>query len=136
MAVRTIYKLLSRVEWEAAQAAGIYSGSAHDLRDGYIHFSTAAQLARTARKYFSGVPDLVLLAVDVDILSTSPSLCPSPQREKGQGEGGPKLRWEPARGGDLFPHLYGDLPLSAIRSVTPILLDKDGIPLLPEDLPA
>ena len=65
MPAATIYKLLTRAEWEAARAEGVYRGSAHDARDGFIHFSTAAQIGETARKYFAGVPDLVLLAVDV-----------------------------------------------------------------------
>jgi uncharacterized protein (DUF952 family) len=119
---QTIYKLMTRSEWEAAQAAGSYRGSAHDLRDGYIHFSTAAQLAETARKYFSGVPDLILLAADVDALEKAlPSL-------------GEKLRWEPSRGGDLFPHLYADLPASAVRNTVAIALAGDGTPLIPEDM--
>ena len=65
MKVRTIYKLMTAAEWEAAWAEGVYRGSEQDQRDGFIHFSTAAQIAETARKHFSGVPDLVLLAVDV-----------------------------------------------------------------------
>ena len=68
MPARTIYKLLTRSEWEDAQAGGVYRGSSHDWRDGFIHFSTAAQLGETARKYFTGEPDLVLLAVDVGAL--------------------------------------------------------------------
>ncbi len=62
MQVKTIYKLLPAAEWEAAWAEGVYRGSEQDQRDGFIHMSTAAQIAGTARKYFSGVPDLVLLA--------------------------------------------------------------------------
>src|SRR5690348_3560632 len=105
-----IYKLMTRDEWAAAETAGSYRGSAHDVRDGYIHFSTAAQLAETARKYFSGVPGLVLLAVDVEALESAlPSLAE-------------KLRWEPSRGGDLFPHLYADLPASAVHSAIAIPL--------------
>ncbi len=166
MPAATIYKLLTRGEWEAAQAAGVYRGSAHDARDGFIHFSTAAQLAGTARKYFAGVPGLVLLAVDVEALKKPPS-CPSPQGEKGrpncprpdslshpqadadtlekqahQGElareragvRGDILCWEPARDGDLFPHLYEDLPISAVRSIIAIPLGADGIPILPDRL--
>ena len=79
MPARTIYKLLTRSEWEDAQAAGVYRGSSHDWRDGFIHFSTAAQLGETARKYFTGEPDLVLLAVDVGALAKTPSLCLSPR---------------------------------------------------------
>jgi uncharacterized protein (DUF952 family) len=119
---RTIYKLMTRGEWEAARATGSYRGSAHDLRDGYIHFSTAAQLGETARKYFSGVPGLILLTIDVEALErASPSL-------------GEKLRWEPSRGGDLFPHLYAELPASAVRNAVAIALAGDGTPLIPEDI--
>ena len=78
MPAATIYKLLTRAEWEAARAEGVYRGSAHDARDGFIHFSTAAQLAGTARKYFAGVPDLVLLAVDVGALNKRPTPHPVP----------------------------------------------------------
>jgi uncharacterized protein (DUF952 family) len=90
------------------------------LRDGYIHFSTAAQLKETARKYFSGTPDLLLLAVEVARLNALPS----------------ELRWEPSRGGDLFPHLYADLPIAAVVRVLPVPLASDGTPLLPENLSA
>ncbi len=112
----TIYKLMTREDWEAAKAAGVYGGSAHDLRDGYIHFSTAAQLDETARKYFSGTPDLVLLAVDVERLAPS------------------DLSWEPSRGGDLFPHLYANLAVNAVVRAASVPLASDGTPLLPEDL--
>ncbi len=157
MTAAIIYKLLTRADWEAAQTAGVYRGSADDLRDGFIHFSTAAQLAGTARKHFTGVSDLVLLAVDVAALESPPSSCPSPLGEKGrsnarfaQGEGrsslslsprgvgwgeGALLRWEPSRGGDLFPHLYKDLPIAAVTSVTAIALGEDGAPIIPDQLP-
>ena len=69
-----------------------------DRRDGFIHFSTAAQVEETARRHFAGRTDLLLVAVDVDGLD---------------------IRWEPSRGGELFPHLYGVLPLSAVREVRP-----------------
>jgi uncharacterized protein (DUF952 family) len=164
MGAATIYKLLTRAEWEAAQEDGVYRGSAHDKRDGFIHFSTAAQLGETARKYFSGVPDLVLLAMDVKALESPPSSCPSPAisprrgchqdspypqadmatlhgklakaslRGEGWGEGVSPLRFEPSRGGDLFPHLYAPLPLSAVKSVISIPLAGDGTPMIPCEL--
>jgi uncharacterized protein (DUF952 family) len=152
MAAATIYKLLTRGEWEAARAVGVYRGSGHDARDGFIHFSTAVQLGETARKYFAGVPDLVLLAVDVGALEKTPSSCPSPQGEKErlnfprQTFGGPLspwgerqsegvlLRWEPSHGGDLFPHLYADLPLAAVKTATAIPLGPDGVPIIPGGL--
>jgi uncharacterized protein (DUF952 family) len=151
MPAGTIYKLLTRAEWEAALAEGVYRGSAHDLRDGFIHFSTAAQLGGTARKYFAGVPDLILLAVDVEALTepTPPHPVPLPVREGAAsrqllrdslshgervGVRGDSLRWEPARDGSLFPHLYADLLISAVKTATGIPLDAGGIPILPAEL--
>jgi uncharacterized protein (DUF952 family) len=154
MAAATIYKLLTRAEWDAAREEGVYHGSAHDKRDGFIHFSTAAQLGETARKHFSGVGDLVLLAVDVAVLTErltphpvllpmgegTPELgaeragpFPLPGRE-GKGEGRIPLRFEPSRGGDLFPHLYAPLAASAVKSVTAIALAEDGTPVIPDGL--
>ena len=78
MQVKTIYKLLTAAEWEAAWAEGVYRGSEQDQRDGFIHMSTAVQIAETARKHFSGVPDLVLLAVDIEMLEKLHTLHPSP----------------------------------------------------------
>lgn len=95
-----IYKLMPRAEWEAARAEGVYRGSADDLRDGFIHFSAADQVAETARKHFAGVPDLLILAVDPEKL-------------------GAALKWEPSRRGALFPHLYADLPLEAVITAEP-----------------
>ncbi len=90
-----LYKIMSRSEWYAAVAAGCYPGSSDDRRDGFIHFSNAQQLAGTAEKHFAGRNDLLLLAVDAASL-------------------GPSLRHEPSRGGDLFPHLYGELALDSV----------------------
>ena len=100
MHAELIYKLCSKAEWDAALAAGSYAGSAADARDGFVHFSTAAQLEATATKYFAGRTDLVLVEVDATRL-------------------GPALRFEPSRGGDLFPHLYGVLALDAVISSRP-----------------
>ena len=102
-----VYKLVDHGEWQAARAAGAYAGSAVDLADGYIHMSTTAQLAETARRHYAGRGALVLVAVDPAAL----------------GEG---LRWEPSRGGDLFPHLYGPLPLSAALSERALSVAVDG----------
>lgn len=107
-----IYKILSRAEWEAARAAGRFAGSAVDRADGYIHFSTAAQAQETARRHFAGQPDLVVLEIESADL-------------------GAALRWEPSRGGDLFPHLYGPLDPAAVRGVVEAPLDGDGVPKLP-----
>ena len=112
---RVVYKLCTATEWAAAVRAGRYYGSAHDTRDGFIHFSTARQLPETARKHFRGQGDLVLVAVSAGPLGSA-------------------LRWEPSRGGELFPHLYGDLDVSAALWVKPIALNAEGVPRVPGDL--
>ncbi len=89
-----IYKICGQDEWDEALRTSLYRGSTDDRRDGYIHFSRADQLRTTAAKYFSGRRDLVLIAV-------------------ARGSLGAALRDEPSRGGDLFPHLYADLPVAA-----------------------
>ena len=106
-----IYKILTRPEWRAAQQAGQFAGSAVDLTDGYIHFSTAAQAAETARKHFSGQADLVVLTLEADAL-------------------GEPLKWEPSRGGDLFPHLYVPLELDQVIAVSEAPLGDDNVPRL------
>ena len=88
-----IYKIFRRPEWDQLRDTGETHGAPIDLADGYVHFSTAAQVAETAAKYFAEESDLVLVALDADRL-------------------GPSLRWEPSRGGALFPHLYRKLLLS------------------------
>lgn len=103
----TIYRLLPREAWLEAEHAGAFHGTAHDLRDGYIHFSTAAQVRETAAKHYASQADLLLLHVSVEAL-TAP------------------LRWEVSRNGELFPHLYGPLPVSAVQRVEPLPLTPDG----------
>ena len=90
-----IFKILRRPEWDAFRAAGETAGAPVDLGDGFIHFSTAPQLAETAAKHFATESDLVLVAVESDAL-------------------GPALKWEPSRGGALFPHLYRSLCLDEV----------------------
>lgn len=102
------YKLVDRAEWEAALATGVYDGSAVDRADGYIHMSTAAQLAGTARRHYAGRTDLVLVEV---------ALAPL----------GEALKWEASRGGDLFPHLFGPLPASADAPQRGLSVDADGV---------
>ena len=111
-----VYKILDRAAWEAAREAGRFGGAEIDLRDGYIHLSTAAQAAETARLHFRGLADLVLLELEA-------------------GDLGPALRWEASRGGQLFPHLYGDLDIRCVRVVHEAPLGADGAPVVP-DLPA
>ncbi len=110
--VALIYHMCPRAEWRTAVRSGTYAGSSQDREDGFIHFSTAEQLPESARKHRKGQPDLVLLAVDPQVL-------------------GAALRWEPARRGALFPHLYGTLPVSAVRRVFDAPLDSEGVPVLP-----
>jgi uncharacterized protein (DUF952 family) len=111
--LRTIYKICPAPAWREAERAGVYKGSADDSRDGFIHFSTAAQVAGTAGKHFAGQRDLILLAIDADAL-------------------GDALRWEPSRGGELFPHLYGDLDLGAVTDVLALRLRPDGTHDIPD----
>jgi len=108
-----IYKICPAALWREAERAGVFHGSAADLRDGYIHFSTAGQVAETAAKHFAGERDLMLVTVDADAL-------------------GDRLKWEPSRGGALFPHLYGPLDLHAVRRVDRLPLGPDGRHVLPE----
>jgi uncharacterized protein (DUF952 family) len=110
----TIYKVCGSAEWAQAEASGQYRGSADDARDGFIHFSTAPQLAGTLGKHFAGRDDLLLIAVEADAL-------------------GAALKWEPSRGGDLFPHLYGSLPTSAALWTMPLLRDAGGRHILPPE---
>ena len=109
----TIYKILPREMWEAAVAAGLFHGSAVDVADGFIHFSTEAQVHDTAAKHFSGVHDLLLVAVPGAALDGA-------------------IKWEPSRGGDLFPHLYGPLPVAAASWVKPLPLGADGRHVFPD----
>lgn len=106
-----VYKLLGRAEWAAAEAKGLFEGSAVDLADGYIHFSTAAQAPETGRRYFSGLADLVIVGFEPEAL-------------------GADLKWEASRGGDLFPHLYGPLPTALAVEVRAVALAADGAPML------
>ncbi len=119
MAGTTIYTLVREADWREAERLGRYEGSADDRRDGFLHFSTAAQVRASAAKHRAGVADLLLVAADVDAL-------------------GAALRFEPASGGKrpgLFPHLYGPLPLAAVRSVTPLPLGQDALHVFPAGIP-
>lgn len=111
----TIYKICSQELWRDAQRAGPFRGAPLDERDGFIHFSTAAQIAESARRHRAGQAGLVLVAVDAARL-------------------GRRLKWEPARNGDLFPHLYGALDPAEAASVRPLPLGPDGAHAFPEPL--
>ena len=111
--MRRIYKICSASAWREAERQGVYRGSADDIRDGFIHFSTASQVAETARKHFFGQTGLFLIEVDANAL-------------------GDALRWEPARIDELFPHLYGDLDLGAVTGVLDMRARSDGTHDIPE----
>jgi uncharacterized protein (DUF952 family) len=116
---RFIYTLVRAADWQAAQAAGAYAGSADDARDGFLHFSTAAQLRATAAKHRAGVADLVMVEADAAAL-------------------GDALRWEAAAGSSrpgLFPHLYAHLPMVAVMRAVPVPLGPDGVHVFPAGLP-
>jgi uncharacterized protein (DUF952 family) len=108
-----IYRIVSEEDWRTALAAGVFAGSEHDIRDGFIHFSTAAQAAETGEKHYAGKKGLLLLFVDAAALSAP-------------------LKWEVSRGGALFPHLYGPLPVAAVRRVEKLPLGADGRFVFPE----
>jgi uncharacterized protein (DUF952 family) len=109
----TIYKICPTQLWRDAQGAGQFRGAPLDLADGFIHFSSARQVAETAAKHFPGATGQVLVAVDGAVL-------------------GEVLKWEPSRGGELFPHLYGALPTDAVKWVKPLPLGADGRHVFPE----
>lgn len=110
---QTVYKICEQAEWSQAERQGRYDGSTVDLNDGYIHLSTRDQLAETAAKHFAGRRDLVLIAFSPTELS--------------QG-----LRWEPARGGALFPHHYGSINPDWARRIWPLRNGADKGPVIPD----
>jgi uncharacterized protein (DUF952 family) len=103
-----IYHICRLDEWQSAAASGSYPGSSQDRADGFIHFSTRDQIVESAARHRAGQDGLVLLAVDPVAL-------------------GPTLKWEQSRRGDLFPHLHGALPSSAVIWVRPLSLGPDGV---------
>ena len=110
-----IYKICPEALWREAESTGRFDGAPVDLADGYIHFSTGAQVRETAARHFSGQRDLLLIAIDDDRL-------------------GPALRYEPSRGGALFPHLYAALDIKAARWIMPLPQGADGNHLVPGDV--
>ena len=111
-----IYKICSATAWREAERHGVYRGSADDARDGFIHFSSAAQVKETARKHFLGQKALFLIEVDTEALADA-------------------LRWERSRNDELFPHLYGELDLGAVRTVLRLHARSDGTHDIPELIP-
>jgi uncharacterized protein (DUF952 family) len=112
----TLYKIVTETLWQEARAAGVFRGAPIDLTDGYIHFSTAAQVRQTAALHFAGQAGLLLVAVDSSKL-------------------GDELVFEPSRGGALFPHLYAELPMSAVLWEAPLPLDVAGQHVFPDLAP-
>src|SRR5437764_2494863 len=110
--VRMIYHMCPAEAWEEAKRTGAYHGSEDDRRDGFLHFSTAEQVAESARRHRAGQAGLVLIAVESTRLRD-------------------RLKWEPSRGGQLFPHLYGPLDPSEVASVRPLPLRETGLPVFP-----
>lgn len=106
------YKVLTGPQMAQLEADGVFKGAPVDLADGYIHLSTEAQLTETVDKHFAGQDDLHVAAVDLAALGSA-------------------VRWEPSRGGQLFPHIYGDLPLNAVVAYSPMERDQDGTVRLP-----
>lgn len=107
-----IYKICPADLWRAAERDGVFRGAPVDLADGFIHFSTAAQVVETASKHFAGQSDLLLVRVHADKF-------------------GDRLKWEPSRGGALFPHLYGTLDVGDVDRVEPLPLGTDGRHVFP-----
>jgi uncharacterized protein (DUF952 family) len=108
-----IYHMCRAEEWRAALPSGSYPGSSQDRDDGFIHFSTASQIRESAAKHRAGQDGLLLLTVNAEAL-------------------GDVLKWEESRGGALFPHLYGDLPVGAAIRVDPLPLGQDGLHVFPD----
>ena len=104
-----VYKILDGEAWEAARRAGVFDGADVDRADGFIHLSTAAQAGETARRHFAGRLGLVIAGFEAEVL-------------------GPALRWEPSRGGDLFPHLFAPLDPGLAIQTSLLPLNADGWP--------
>jgi len=108
-----VYKIVPEPLWRLAEVEGVFAGASIDLSDGYIHLSTACQARETAALHFAGQHGLLLVAIDADLLGCA-------------------LKWEPSRGGALFPHLYAQLPLDAARWVKPLPLGAEGAHVFPD----
>ena len=113
MGNKIIFHICRSDEWHSAIERGMYSGSSQDKKDGYIHFSASNQVIESAAKHRAGQKELVLLTVDGDLLE-------------------PSLKWEAARGDELFPHLYGDLPINAVLRAEELPLGPDGLHIFPK----
>ncbi|MEE2745345.1 MAG: DUF952 domain-containing protein [Pseudomonadota bacterium] len=110
-----IYHICRKVEWLKAKKIGVYTGSADDKRDGFIHFSTANQVLGSAEKHWANVEGLVLLSVDPVVL-------------------GEKIKWEPSRDNEMFPHLYGELDIKAVSDAFDLIIGYNGKHEFPDHL--
>jgi uncharacterized protein (DUF952 family) len=113
--MQCIYKIVDAIQWEQSVQTGEFSGAGIDKKDGFIHFSTASQVAETLERHFKGISGLLLISVDADRLGTA-------------------LKWEVSRGGGLFPHLYSNLAMSAVVAQDPLPLLDDGSHRLPDKI--
>ena len=114
---RHIFRLVTRQEWQEAVRSGAYQGAPHDHADGFIHFSSAAQVEETAHLHYRDQDDVMVLTVDAERLNGA-------------------VEWEPSRGGELFPHLYGTVPVEAVLAAEPLDRDREGgfiFPTRPRD---
>jgi uncharacterized protein (DUF952 family) len=111
----TVFKIFAAQDWAAAETTGTFSGSADDVRDGFIHLSTVLQIQGTLRKHFSGQTGLLLVAFDAASLASN-------------------LMWKPSRGGDLFPHYYGVLPVTTALWHKTLRLGTDGQHVIDKDI--
>lgn len=105
--MKLIYKIATHDQWQAASARGRFEGAPIDLADGFIHFSTDVQTRETAAKHFAGQTGLIVAALDADAL-------------------GNELKWEPSRGGQLFPHLYRPFDMDEVIWAKPLPVDAAG----------
>jgi len=113
--MQLIYKIEDKAIWQEALAAGIYHGAPIDLTDGFIHFSTAAQVRETAAKHFAGRHGLIVAAINADKLAE-------------------KLKWEVSRGGARFPHLYDGLDMGAVLATHDLPIGEDGKHIFSEEI--
>jgi uncharacterized protein (DUF952 family) len=115
--VASLYRIAHEDEWRSAKNVGVYRGAAHDLRDGFVHLSAPVQVEGTLAAHYAGIGGLLLLTIDGDRLAARHS-----------------LKWEPSRGGELFPHLYEPLPVALVTNVSPLAVDATGKHVLPAEL--
>ena len=115
MSKRLIYHMCKRNDWQNAEESGFYQGSVDDRVDGFLHFSTAQQVAESAARHRANVEYLLLMTVDANVL-------------------GPSLKWELSRSDQLFPHLYGSLVVAEVISVCDLPLAADGFHQFPNDI--